>query len=273
MSLLSVENLTVDFPLRDGSFRAVHGVNFQLEAGETLGIVGESGSGKSVCVSTLMGLVPKPPARISGQACFKGFPILEADTERLRRLRGKEISMIFQDPMTSLNPYHRIVDQIAEPLRIHEGLSRKQSRHKAVEAMEAVGIADAARRALGWPHEFSGGMRQRVMIAMAMITRPALLIADEPTTALDVTVQRQILDLIKTLQKEHGTAVLMISHDLAVVADVCEHLAVMRRGEIVEQGSTQEILKTPSHPYTRGLLRCHPALHQPGERLRVLTDY
>jgi ABC-type dipeptide/oligopeptide/nickel transport system ATPase component len=272
MSLLSVDPLSVVFPLRAGEFTAVDQVRFSLEAGETLGIVGESGSGKSVCVSCLMGLVPSPPARISGKAMFKGVSLLDAPAETLRKIRGKEISMIFQDPMTSLNPYHRIVDQIAEPLRIHGGLSRKQARIRAVEAMEAVGIPEAEKRSRAWPHAFSGGMRQRVMIAMAMITRPALLIADEPTTALDVTVQRQILDLIKTLQREHGTAVLFISHDLAVVADVCEHLAVMRRGVMVEQGRTADILRTPSHPYTRGLLSCHPALHQPGDPLRVLPE-
>ena len=272
MSLLSVEKLSVNFPLRRGAFTAVDSVSFDLAAGETLGIVGESGSGKSVCVSSLMGLVPSPPANISGRAVFKGASLLDAPGETLRRIRGKEISMIFQDPMTSLNPYHRIVDQIAEPLRIHEGLTRKQARFRAVEAMASVGIPDAESRSRAWPHEFSGGMRQRVMIAMAMITRPALLIADEPTTALDVTVQRQILDLIKTLQREHGTAVLFISHDLAVVADVCEHLAVMRRGVMVEQGRSAEILRAPAHPYTRGLLSCHPALHEPGEPLRVMPE-
>jgi oligopeptide transport system ATP-binding protein len=272
VSLLTVDPLSVVFPLRSGEFTAVDTVRFSLEAGETLGIVGESGSGKSVCVSSLMGLVPSPPARISGRVLFNGQSLLDAPAETLRKLRGRDISMIFQDPMTSLNPYQRVVDQIAEPLRIHEKLPRKAARKRAIEAMESVGIPEASKRAFSWPHQFSGGMRQRVMIAMAMITRPALLIADEPTTALDVTVQRQILDLIKTLQREHGTAVLFISHDLAVVADVCERLAVMRRGVMVEQGSTAEILRNPQHPYTRGLLSCHPALHVPGEPLRVLPE-
>lgn len=272
MSLLSVENLEVDFSVRQGTFQAVRGAGFTLEPGQTLGIVGESGSGKSVCVSSLMGLVPRPPATIRGRAWFNGRDLLSMPAPELRRLRGKHISMIFQDPMTSLNPFHRIVDQVAEPLILHEGLTRKTARRRAMEALEAVGIPDAPKRARAWPHEFSGGMRQRVMIAMAMITRPALLIADEPTTALDVTVQRQILDLIKTLQRDHGTAVLFISHDLAVVADLCEFLAVMRAGRIVEQGRTLEILQNPQHAYTQGLLLCHPALHEPGEDLRVMPD-
>jgi len=272
MSLLRVENLCVTFPTRDGICEAVKNVSFTLEAGETLGIVGESGSGKSVCVSSLMGLVPRPPAMISGQALFDGIDLLTCPAKTLRGIRGKRISMIFQDPMTSLNPYQRIVDQVAEPLRIHGSCGARAARVKAIEALEAVGIPDAPSRARCWPHEFSGGMRQRVMIAMAMITRPELLIADEPTTALDVTVQRQILDLIRTLQREHGTSVIFISHDLAVVAELCAKLAVMRNGDMLEHGATDAVLESPRHPYTRALLKCHPALHEPGEKLRILED-
>ena len=272
MSLLRVEHLNVEFPVRGGLLRAVRDVSFDLEAGETLGIVGESGSGKSVCVSSLIGLVPAPPAVISGSAVFNGVDLLACPRNRLRAVRGSEISMIFQEPMTSLNPHHRVVDQVAEPLRIHRGLSKRTARARAVEALEAVGIPDAAARARSWPHEFSGGMRQRVMIAMAMISEPKLLIADEPTTALDVTVQRQILELIDRLRRDLRTAVIFISHDLKVVAQVCSRIAVMRRGEMVERGETRRVMEHPEHPYTRGLLRCHPALHEPGARLSTLEE-
>lgn len=272
MSLLKIEDLNVTFPLREGELRAVRDVNVSLEAGASLGIVGESGSGKSVCVSTMLGLVPRPPAVVSGKAWFDGVDLCNCPPRELRAIRGKRISMIFQDPMTSLNPHMRVVDQIAEPLRIHEGIAKKAARIRAVEAMESVGIPEASERARAWPHEFSGGMRQRVMIAMAMISKPELLIADEPTTALDVTVQRQILRLIADLQTQTGMALILISHDLAVVADVCERVAVMRRGEVVEQGLTKEVLRNPQHPYTKGLLTCNPALHEPGSRLTTLEE-
>jgi len=273
MSQLSVQQLQVNFPIREGLFTAVNDINFTIEKGDSLGIVGESGSGKSVCVSTLLGLISQPPAIIKGVALFHDTDLLDCSPKELRSIRGKRISMIFQDPMTSLNPHQRVVDQIAEPLRIHDGLSRKEARKKAISAMEAVGIPDARTRAKSWPHEFSGGMRQRVMIAMAMISEPELLIADEPTTALDVTVQSQILDLIKDLQKKTGMSLILISHDLAVVASVCEKIAVMRKGEIMEQGATREVLKNPQHPYTRGLLSCNPALHEPGSRLTTLEEF
>jgi peptide/nickel transport system permease protein len=270
--LLVVEGLSVTFPTREGEIEAVRHAAFTLQPGETLGIVGESGSGKSVSVSSLMGLVPTPPARISGTARFHGRDLLTASSKELRRIRGDRIAMIFQDPMTSLNPHQRIIDQVAEPLRIHRGLPRTVARFRAIDALEAVGIPDAARRAYSWPHEFSGGMRQRVMIAMAMITEPEILIADEPTTALDVTVQRQILELISKLQREHGTSVILISHDLAVVSKVCSRILVMRDGRVVEQGDTETLMNAPGHPYTRGLLKCHPALHAPGTRLSTLEE-
>lgn len=272
MTLLSVRNLNVRFPLRQGQLQAVKDVSFDLRQGEALGIVGESGSGKSVCVSSLMGLVPRPPALISGSAHFYHTDLCACPARTLRAIRGKRISMIFQDPMTSLNPHQRVVDQIAEPLRIHEGLSKKAARRRALSAMEAVGIPDAAARARAWPHEFSGGMRQRVMIAMAMISEPEILIADEPTTALDVTVQKQILDLIRALQRKTGMSLIFISHDLAVVASICDRIAVMRQGEMLEQGDCAAVLKDPQHPYTRGLLQCNPALHEPGTRLTTLEE-
>ncbi|WFB35322.1 ABC transporter ATP-binding protein [Kiritimatiellota bacterium B12222] len=272
MSQLSVKELRVTFPLRDGTLEAVKGVSFDLEAGDSLGIVGESGSGKSVCVSTLMGLVPRPPAQISGQALFEGIELCSCSSKTMRGVRGKRISMIFQDPMTSLNPHQRVIDQIAEPLRIHQGVSKKEAGKRALAAMKSVGISDAEKRARAWPHEFSGGMRQRVMIAMAMISEPEILIADEPTTALDVTVQRQILELMSELQKKTGMSLILISHDLAVVAEVCERVAVMRNGEMVEQGTTSDVLRNPQHPYTKGLLLCNPALHEPGTRLTTLEE-
>ncbi len=272
MSLLEVSGLSVSFPTRTGILRAVDGVDFFLEPGESLGLVGESGSGKSVTAMSLLGLLPPGVATVEGVARFGGVDLLHAGARELRRVRGKGISMVFQDPMTSLTPHHRVVDQVSEPLRVHERMPAGAARRRAVAALEEVGIPDAAARARAWPHEFSGGMRQRVMIAMAMITRPRLLIADEPTTALDVTVQRQILELLGALRREHGTAVLLISHDLPLVAHFCGRVAVMRRGRIVESGGAERVLRAPEHAYTRGLLECHPALHQPGERLKTLED-
>ena len=272
MSFLEVQNLCVDFPTREGVLHAVQEVSFSVKRGQALGIVGESGSGKSVSVSAILGLVPTPPAKLSGGVCLDGVDLLGASRSVLRTVRGRKAAMIFQDPMTSLNPHMRIVDQVAEPLRIHRNLSRREARKQAVASLEEVGIPDAATRAFNWPHEFSGGMRQRVMIAMAMITEPDLLIADEPTTALDVTVQRQILELLTRLQKETGMALLLISHDLAVVGEVCDRIVVMQKGRVVERGTTRQVLTQPEHPYTRGLLSCHPGLHDPGTRLTTLEE-
>jgi oligopeptide transport system ATP-binding protein len=268
MILLEVENLRTYFYTRSGVIRAVNDVSFSLSAGETLGIVGESGSGKSVTCYSILGLIPKPPGKIvSGHANFGGVDLLNCPEEQLRRIRGKRISMIFQDPMTSLNPYLRVSDQLVEPLLVHEKVSRSQALSKAIASLEEVGIQDAAARIHLYPHQFSGGMRQRVMIAMALISRPEILIADEPTTALDVTVQAQILELIKRRQNDLGTAVIFVTHDLGVVASFCKDVNVMYAGRIVESASTDEIFAHPMHPYNAALQQSIPALHQKGELL------
>jgi oligopeptide transport system ATP-binding protein len=266
--LLSVQNLRTYFHTRSGVYRAVDGVSFGLARGETLGLVGESGSGKSVTCHSLMGLVPQPPGRVeSGSALFDGIDLLHSPPRLLRAIRGKRVAMIFQDPMTSLNPCLRVSEQLIEPLLIHEKITRRDALARGLAMLEAVGINDAARRIHFYPHEFSGGMRQRVMIAMALITRPGLLIADEPTTALDVTVQAQILDLIKKMQRELGMAVIFITHDLGVVSGLCDRVLVMYAGRIVESAGTRELFHDPRHPYTRGLQRSIPALQPKGAEL------
>jgi oligopeptide transport system ATP-binding protein len=271
MPLLEVQNLRAYFHTRNGIVRAVDGVSFSVEQGETLGIVGESGSGKSVTCYSLMGLIPKPPGRIeSGTARFDGADLLAMSEAELNKIRGKRIAMIFQDPMTSLNPYLRIEEQLIEPLLIHENLPRAEAVKRAIRALEEVGVPDAARRIRSHPHEFSGGMRQRVMIAMALITQPDLLIADEPTTALDVTVQAQILDLIARLQRERGMAVIWISHDLGVVAGFCRRVLVMYAGRVVESGRVEDIFARPLHPYNRALQRSIPALQGKGAELYTI---
>ncbi|MDF3059541.1 MAG: gsiA [Rariglobus sp.] len=268
MSLLTVSDLRTYFHTRTGVYRAVDGVSFHLDRGEILGIVGESGSGKSVTCYSLMGLVPQPPGRIeSGTAMFDGVDLLHCSAKQARSIRGRRISMIFQDPMTSLNPYTRVSDQIIEPLLIHEKISRKDALARALAMLEAVGITDAAKRMHSYPHEFSGGMRQRVMIAMALITRPDILIADEPTTALDVTVQAQILALIKKLQREFGMAVIFVTHDLGVVSGLCDRVQVMYAGRIMETADTRTLFRNPQHPYTKALQRCVPALQEKGRPL------
>jgi len=266
--LLSVRDLRTYFHTRSGIYRAVDGVSFDLARGETLGIVGESGSGKSVTCYSLMGLVPQPPGRIeSGSAIFDGIDLLKCSEAQARAIRGKRISMIFQDPMTSLNPYMRIGAQLMEPLLIHEKIRKVTARDRALEMLRAVGIDDAEVRLRAYPHEFSGGMRQRVMIAMALITRPDLLIADEPTTALDVTVQAQILELIGKMQRDLGMAVIFVTHDLAVVSQLCNRTQVMYAGRIVETAPTRDLFANPQHPYTRALQRCIPALQAKGRPL------
>ena len=268
MPLLSVTDLRTHFHTRNGVYRAVDGISFHLERGETLGIVGESGSGKSVTGYSLMGLIPQPPGRIEGgTAVFDGVDLLHCPPETLRAIRGKRISMIFQDPMTSLNPYLRIGEQLIEPLLIHEKISKTDARRRALSMLEAVGINDAAARLNSYPHEFSGGMRQRVMIAMALITKPELLIADEPTTALDVTVQAQILELIKKMQLELGMAVIFITHDLGVVAGLCDRVLVMYAGRVVESADTRTLFHEPKHPYTRALQRSIPSTQPKGAEL------
>jgi oligopeptide transport system ATP-binding protein len=272
MPLLEITDLRTSFHTRHGVVRAVQDVSFSVEKGETLGLVGESGSGKSVTCHSLLRLIPQPPGRIEGGcAMFEGIDLVSCAKEQLRAIRGKRISMIFQDPMTSLNPYLRIEDQLIEPLLIHEKLDRAQAVKRAIRALEDIGVPGAAQRIRSYPHEFSGGMRQRVMIAMALITRPQLLIADEPTTALDVTVQAQILELVKRLQHELGTAVIWISHDLGVVAGLCQRVLVMYAGRIVEMASTEAIFKRPQHPYNRALQKSIPALQPKGADLYTIA--
>ena len=269
--LLRVENLRTYFHTRAGVVRAVDDVSFSIDPGETLGIVGESGSGKSVACLSLLRLIPSPPGRIeTGRAQFVDVDLLKCDDDGLRRIRGDRIAIIFQDPMTSLNPYMRVGDQVIEPLIIHRKTSWDQARQRGIEALRAVGIQDAERRMRTYPHEFSGGMRQRVMIATALITKPALLIADEPTTALDVTVQAQILELIRKMQRELGTAVIFVTHDIGIVSGFCDRVLVMYAGRIVESASTAQIFYEPRHPYNQALQKSIPALHEKAEALYTI---
>ena len=271
MPVLQVNDLKTYFHTREGVVRAVDGVSFSVEKGKTVGIVGESGSGKSVTCYSLLGLIPMPPGKIEGgTALFHDTDLLHCSTEELRGIRGKRIGMIFQDPMTCLNPYLRVSTQLMEPVRIHDGLDKRAARKRALEAMHEVGIPDPETRIDMYPHEFSGGMRQRVMIAMALITNPEILIADEPTTALDVTVQAQILTLIQDMQQKHGTAVIFITHDLAVISKVCDEVNVMYAGRIVERASADELFRNPLHAYTRALQRSIPAMQTKGDELYTI---
>ncbi len=258
--VLQVSKLDVRFRTRRGTVYAVNGVDLELHAGETLGLVGESGSGKSVTSMALMGLLPHPPAMIptESRAILRGKDLLHLPEKELQRIRGNEISMIFQDPMSSLNPCMRIVDQVAEPLILHRGLSAAEAREHAIRELELTGIPDAPRRAFCYPHEFSGGMRQRVMIAMALITRPAVLLADEPTTALDVVVQQQVLSLLRERQQQLGTAIILVSHDLGIVREYAHRVAVMYAGSILELAPKDELFSHPVHAYTRALLAARP---------------
>lgn len=270
--ILNVSNLSVEFHTRAGINYAVNDVSFHLHAGETLGIVGESGSGKSVTCSALMGLLPCPPAVIGAEsrAMFAGMDLLHITEKEMSKLRGRRISMIFQDPMTSLNPCMTVGDQVAEPLVLHHGMTWKEARRAAVEELARTGIPEPDKRARCYPHEFSGGMRQRVMIAMALITRPEILIADEPTTALDVTVQKQVLDLLSERQRELGTAVILITHDLGVVKQYAHRIQVMYAGSIVESAPAEELLAHPLHAYTRALMASIPAAKAKGEPLQTI---
>jgi peptide/nickel transport system ATP-binding protein len=266
--LLEVKDLSVKFTTDDGVVGAVDGVSYSVDAGRSLGIVGESGSGKSVSNLTILGLTRARNASFSGQVLFEGRDLLAMDDAELRKVRGEEIAMIFQDPLSSLHPFHRIGDQLVEAVQAHHDVSKQAARERAAEMLALVGIPDARGRLASYPHEFSGGMRQRTMIAMALINEPRLLIADEPTTALDVTVQAQILELIQRLQQETGTAVIMITHDLGVVAEITHDIAVMYAGRVVEHAPTAELFARPQHPYTWGLLRSIPRLDTPrGEEL------
>jgi peptide/nickel transport system ATP-binding protein len=270
--LLSVKDLRVSFATEEGVVQAVDGVTFDLAPGEVLAVVGESGSGKSVTAMTLMGLTRSPNARFEGTATYKNTELIAADEDELRRVRGAEIAMIFQDPMTSLNPVQRIGKQIVEQIQEHEGLPDQQARERTVELLERVGIPRARERVDNYPHEFSGGMRQRVMIALALSCSPSILIADEPTTALDVTIQAQILQRMRELREETGAAVILVTHDLGVVADIADRIAVMYAGRIVEEGTLDQIFYDPQHPYTWGLLGSITRVDKPRpERLPAIA--
>lgn len=268
--LLSVRDLRVHFKTQDGLVKAVDGVSFDVQRGEVLGVVGESGSGKSVTFLTVLGLLDSPAARISGEVFFKGRDLLAMNTEELRAIRGAGIAMVFQDPMTSLHPFYKVGKQIAEAVLAHENIGKEKAWERAIELLDRVGIPQPKERAAQYPHEFSGGMRQRAMIAMALVLNPALLIADEPTTALDVTVQAQILDLIGRLRSEFDTAVVLITHDLGIVAEHADRINVMYAGRVVESGTREHLFYGSHHPYSWGLLRSISRLDDDLERLRPI---
>jgi len=261
--LLNVQNLATQFKTPEGTVHAVNGVSFYLNEGETLGVVGESGCGKSVTMLSCLRLIPSPPGKIvSGQALFKGKDLLTMDNEDIRKVRGGQISMVFQDPMTSLNPVMTIGKQMAEPLMLHLNMTKEQARNRSIELLGMVGIPNAGERLKDYPHQYSGGMRQRVMIAMALSCNPQILIADEPTTALDVTIQAQIVDLVKRLRDELGMAIIWITHDLGVVANIAHRVMVMYGGYIIEEADVKELYINPRHPYTLGLLGSLPQIHE-----------
>ena len=269
--LLEVRDLHVEFRTRDGVAKAVNGVNYSVDEGETLAVLGESGSGKSVTAQAVMGILDTPPGKITGgEILFRGKDLLKFKEEERRKVRGAEMAMIFQDALSSLNPVLSVGDQLGEMFIVHRGMSRKDARTKAVELMDRVRIPGAAQRVRDYPHQFSGGMRQRIMIAMALALEPDLIIADEPTTALDVTVQAQVMDLLAELQREYQMGLILITHDLGVVADVADKIAVMYAGRIVETAPVHELYKRPAHPYTRGLLDSIPRLDQKGQELYAI---
>ncbi|MEV0985428.1 ABC transporter ATP-binding protein [Streptomyces sp. NBC_01343] len=269
--LLEVRDLHVEFRTRDGVAKAVNGVNYSVDEGETLAVLGESGSGKSVTAQAVMGILDVPPGRIAGgEILFKGKDLLKMKEEERRRIRGADMAMIFQDALSSLNPVLSVGAQLGEMYEVHRGMSRKDAKAKAVELMDRVKIPAARERVGDYPHQFSGGMRQRIMIAMALALEPSLIIADEPTTALDVTVQAQVMDLLAELQRELNMGLILITHDLGVVADVADKIAVMYAGRIVEAAPVHEIYAAPAHPYTRGLLDSIPRLDQKGQELYAI---
>ena len=255
--LLEIKNLTVHYQSYDATVHAVENLNLSLGNGETLGLVGETGAGKTTTVKSIMRILPTPPARVvSGEIFFDGQDLLKVSEKEMRKIRGKEIAMIFQDPMTSLNPVMTVADQIAEVIRLHDGGSRAEAHKKACDMLELVGIRPE--RGSDYPHQFSGGMKQRVVIAMALACNPRFLIADEPTTALDVTIQAQVLELMKKLKAQYQTAMVMITHDLGIVAEICDYVAIMYAGEVVEYGTREHIFNSTAHPYTKGLFACIP---------------
>ncbi|MEU0160723.1 ABC transporter ATP-binding protein [Streptomyces sp. NPDC006261] len=269
--LLEVRDLHVEFHTREGVAKAVNGVNYSVAEGETLAVLGESGSGKSVTAQAVMGILDMPPGKITGgEILFKGQDLLKLKTEERRKIRGQEMAMIFQDALSSLNPVLTVGEQLGEMYVVHRGMSRKDARARSVELMDRVRIPAAKQRVGNYPHQFSGGMRQRIMIAMALALEPSLIIADEPTTALDVTVQAQVMDLLAELQRELNMGLILITHDLGVVADVADKIAVMYAGRIVETAPVHEIYKAPAHPYTKGLLRSIPRLDQKGQELYAI---
>lgn len=268
--LLEIEDLGIEYKTSDGTVKAVNGVTFSLGKGKTIGLVGETGAGKTTTALGILRLIPNPPGRIvRGKICFNGEDLLQKPESMMRLIRGSQISMIFQDPMTSLNPVVTVGEQIAEVIEIHEALGKKESLEKAKKMMEMVGIPGS--RHGDYPHQFSGGMKQRVVIAMALSCDPQLLIADEPTTALDVTIQAQVLDMMNQLKRELNTSMILITHDLGVVAEVCDWVAIMYAGEIVEQGSLREIFEHPRHPYTVGLFNSLPSLDEDTQRLKPIS--
>jgi len=269
--LLEIKGLTTHFKLSGGVLRAVEGVDLTLEPGETLALVGESGCGKSITAASIMRLVPPPGHIVSGEVLFKGVDLLQLTGEQMRGIRGNQIGMVFQDPMTSLNPVFTIGSQVAEGLRIHRGLSRLEAENEAVQILSLVGIPAPRERIRDYPHQLSGGMRQRVMIAMALACRPELVIADEPTTALDVTIQAQILELLDRLKEETRMGLILITHNLGIVAERAHRTAIMYAGQIVEMAETNELFSNPLHPYTRGLLASLPEFTKPGERLATIA--
>ncbi|MFI7244258.1 ABC transporter ATP-binding protein [Streptomyces qinglanensis] len=271
MTLLEVRDLHVDFQTRDGVVKAVNGVNYSVEAGETLAVLGESGSGKSVTAQAVMGILDMPPGRIPrGEILFHGKDMLTMSKEERRKIRGARIAMIFQDALSSLNPVLTVGYQLAEMFRVHQGLGRKEAKARSIELMERVKIPAAKARVNDYPHQFSGGMRQRIMIAMALALEPDLIIADEPTTALDVTVQAQVMELLADLQREYNMGLILITHDLGVVADVADKIAVMYAGRIVETAPVKELYRAPAHPYTKGLLDSIPRLDRKGQELYAI---